>query len=64
MKKDIFTSSIGVIIAGAVIGAIAAWLSVMGNPANMGICMSSCCTIYKAGINRSCYWCHSFSNAL
>lgn len=39
MKKDFFTSSIGIIVIGAVIGAIAAWLSVMGNPANMGICM-------------------------
>ena len=48
MKKDIFTSSIGVIIAGAVIGAIAAWLSVMGNPANMGICIA-CFTRDLAG---------------
>ena len=48
MKKNIFTSSIGVIIAGAVIGAIAAWLSVMGNPANMGICIA-CFTRDLAG---------------
>ena len=48
MKKDIFTSSIGVIIAGAIIGAIAAWLSVMGNPANMGICIA-CFTRDLAG---------------
>lgn len=39
MKKNIFTSSIGIIVSGAIIGALAAWLSVMGNPANMGICV-------------------------
>ena len=48
MKKDIFTSSAGIIISGAVIGAIAAWLSVMGNPANMGICIA-CFTRDLAG---------------
>ena len=48
MKKDFFTSSIGIIVIGAVIGAIAAWLSVMGNPANMGICIA-CFTRDLAG---------------
>lgn len=40
MKKNFFTSSAGIICVGAVIGALAAWLSVMGNPANMGICIA------------------------
>ena len=48
MKKNIFTSSIGIIVSGAIIGALAAWLSVMGNPANMGICVA-CFTRDLAG---------------
>lgn len=48
MKKSFFTSSTGVILAGAIIGALAAFLSVKGNPANMGICIA-CFTRDLAG---------------
>lgn len=39
MKENVL-KSYGIIIAGAVIGAIAALLSVLGNPPNMGICVA------------------------
>ena len=48
MKKSFFTSSTGIILSGAIIGALAAFLSVKGNPANMGICIA-CFTRDLAG---------------
>lgn len=38
--KNLFSSKWGIIIAGAVIGIIAAILQYMGNPPNMGFCMA------------------------
>lgn len=38
--KNIFSSRIGIIITGAVIGAIAVLLQAAGNPSNMGICVA------------------------
>lgn len=48
MNKNIFTTSIGVIIVGSIIGALAALLSVFGNPPNMGVCIA-CFTRDTAG---------------
>lgn len=38
--KNIFSSRIGIIIVGAIIGVFAALLQYLGNPANMGICVA------------------------
>lgn len=38
--KKIFSSNLGIVIAGGVIGIIAAVLQFMGNPPNMGFCMA------------------------
>ncbi len=38
--KNIFSSRIGIIIVGAIIGVFAALLQYFGNPANMGICVA------------------------
>ena len=46
--KNIFASRTGIVIAGSIIGALAAWLVYLGNPANMGICVA-CFTRDTAG---------------
>jgi len=38
--KNVFSSRIGIIIVGAIIGIVAALLQYFGNPANMGICVA------------------------
>jgi hypothetical protein len=38
--KNVFSSRMGIIIVGAVIGILAALLQYFGNPANMGICVA------------------------
>ncbi len=38
--KNIFSSRMGIIIVGAIIGILAALLQYFGNPANMGICVA------------------------
>lgn len=38
--KNFFSSRAGIIITGAIIGCIAAFLQYMGNPPNMGICVA------------------------
>ncbi|MEQ8213770.1 MAG: YedE-related selenium metabolism membrane protein, partial [Smithellaceae bacterium] len=38
--KNIFSSRIGIITVGAIIGVFAALLQYFGNPANMGICVA------------------------
>ena len=38
--KNIFSSKIGIIITGALIGIIAVLLQTAGNPPNMGICVA------------------------
>lgn len=38
--KKVFSSRIGIIIVGAIIGILAALLQYFGNPANMGICVA------------------------
>jgi len=38
--KNVFSSRTGIIIVGALIGILAAFLQKMGNPANMGICVA------------------------
>ena len=40
MRKNLFATTPGIIIVGAVIGLIAVWLQKLGNPANMGICVA------------------------
>ena len=40
MKKNILTSSVPHIIGGLIMGAIAALLAILGNPANMGLCIA------------------------
>ena len=40
MKKNILTSSVTPIIGGLIMGAIAALLAILGNPANMGLCIA------------------------
>jgi len=39
-RKDPFATLIGIIVAGLVIGGLAATLQKLGNPANMGICVA------------------------
>ena len=48
MKNNFLTTGIGITISGAIIGALGAYLSVLGNPANMGICIA-CFTRDLAG---------------
>ena len=40
MKHNIFATSVGILLVGAVIGVLAIMLQKMGNPANMGICVA------------------------
>lgn len=40
MRKNLFATTPGIIVVGAVIGLIAVWLQKLGNPANMGICVA------------------------
>ena len=40
MKNNIFATSVGIVLVGAVIGVLAIVLQKMGNPANMGICVA------------------------
>ena len=40
MKNNIFATSLGIVLVGAVIGVLAIVLQKMGNPANMGICVA------------------------
>ena len=40
MRKNLFATTPGIIIVGAVIGLIAVWLQKLGNPANIGICIA------------------------
>ncbi len=39
MIKNIFATSFGIIITGAVIGGLAIFLQYLGNPSNMGVCV-------------------------
>lgn len=48
MKNKFLTTSIGIIISGAIMGVLGALLSVLGNPKNMGICIA-CFTRDLAG---------------
>jgi hypothetical protein len=40
MKRNVLASTTGIVVVGAVIGILAAFLQHMGNPPNMGICVA------------------------